>query len=289
MRVTSLFRSARRAFAIAIALGMTGASSHLGAQDALSLDEVIELRRSGVSIFRILEVAREFCVAFAMSDTVEQRLAEGESDTTLVNGLRRACVVTPTPELPPGVLYDDDFKSLAPISRFSPTDQLCAARAHARGLRLDNQRQNGGCVIALPSDIPGTNVRVELTIAQLSGEANALAVLGFGKQANSWDQFTFGITKDAHFEFGLSLAGKFRRILFDKVPVDLAGPSAGEQRIAVEIHGRTIVLYVNERVVGTHRADEPIARGLALGVGPRSDVVFGRLLVRRSDDVAKGP
>ncbi len=154
-----------------------------GQANALSLSEVLSLQQRGVSARQILRSARDYCIAFTVTDSIGRALAAAGADTMLLSGLRDACVVKPSPPLPPGVLLDDDFKS---AGLFAAGDHLCAVRPDARGLRIENRRETG-CAIAYPLALDSGDVRLELSVAELAGNARATVVLGFGKDSVSWD------------------------------------------------------------------------------------------------------
>jgi hypothetical protein len=192
VRVTRLRARLRIA---ACAAALVAAPAALPAQgDPLTLDEVLELRRRGVSTRQILRNARDYCIAFTMTDSVERTLAELSTDTALIGGIRGACVVVPTAQLAPGVLVDDDLKAMVSLARFVSVDGLCTAGADSAGLRVENRRRQGGCAIGYPVDLGSTDVRIELTLAELAGEASVTAALGFGRHPASWNQYSFAIT-----------------------------------------------------------------------------------------------
>jgi hypothetical protein len=276
----------RRGFVAACAVTLAAAPARLYAQtDALTVAEVLELLRAGVSTRQILRTALEYCVAFTVTDSTERELVASGADTTLLGGIRRSCVVTAPVQLPPGVLVDDDFTAMLTAGRFDAPDRLCTARAHGGGMRVENRRYERDCAVGYPFDLGGASMRIELTIAELEGGPGAMAILGFGKSSGSWDQYSFSITTHKRFELCLTTGGQCRRLLFERVGAIRPGPGS-ENRIAVEIRRREIILYINEERVGTYVADGEVAGDLSVGVGARTSAVFTRLRIQHIGGLA---
>jgi hypothetical protein len=277
-------RVSRLGPAVACAIGLGGLPAGLRAQsDPLSLGEVLELHRRGVSARQILRSVGEYCIAFSMGDSVGRELVASGADTILVGGLRQACVIKPATPLPPGVLLDEDFKS---GGQFASAEGLCMARPDARGVRIENRRPDAGCAIAYPLYFASGDIRLELTVAALSGDAPGVVALAFGKDTVSGDQYSFAITTDSHVELGETIRGRFRQLRYQKRVAIIQDQQRSENRLAVEIRGRTIDLYVNDDRVLTYLANRDLGQGISLGVGPRTSVVFTRLVAKKPDAIA---
>jgi hypothetical protein len=294
-------RAARCVALGAICVGGLGATPTIvSAQgDALTLAEIIDLRRRGVPTRRILRSAQDYCIAFTVNDSVERELVAIGADTILVSGIRQSCVVTlPMVKLPAGILLDDNFVTMSGLPSFTAPDRLCTTRPDGKGLRVENRRLAVGCAIGYPFDLTGTHVRVELTLSDLQGRRGAMAALGFGKSPDSWDQYSFAVTTDDHFEACRTIAGRCHALVGQKrVGLATAAVAAGasdsarvtrpsEIKIAVEIRGRLLSFYIGDELVGTHTAADVIAGSLSLGVGSRSSAVFKRLRVEQIEEVA---
>jgi hypothetical protein len=291
-------RAARTAALCAVCLiGLGGAPTAVSAQsEALTLDEIIDLRRRGVPTRRILRTAQDYCVAFTVNDSIERELVAVGGDTLLVRGIRQACVVTlPMLKLPAGILLDDNFATMSGLPSFTAPDRLCTTRPDKNGLRMENRRLAVGCAIGYPFDLPGTSIRIELTLGELQGKRGAMAALGFGKSADSWDQYSFGVTTDDRFEACHSIGGRCQALIGQKrvgpaseavVQDSTSRAALAEIRIAVELRGRVLTFYIGDELVGTYTATDAIAGGLSLGVGSRSAAVFKRLRVERIEEVA---
>jgi hypothetical protein len=251
--------------------------------EALTLAEVLDLRRRGVSTRRILQTAQDYCVAFAVTDSVEQELVASGADSALVGGIRQSCVVRPPVQLPTGVLLDDDFKVLSTLGRFTAVDRLCSVRPDSGGMRLENQRRQRGCSISYPFQLADANVRVELTVAELDGDPGAAAALTLGTGVAAGDQYTFSITTQSRFELCATVGEQCRRVLSDTRAGLVRPGTQSENRIAVEIAGREINLFVNDDRVATYVAERPVAGSISVAVGPRTTAVFSRLRIRRTD------
>lgn len=254
--------------------------------DALTLAEVIDLQRRGVSTRRILQTAREYCVAFAVTDSVVRELVASGAASTLVDGIRESCVVTPPVQLPPGVLLDDDFRVVSSLGRFTAIDRLCSVRPDSGGMRVENQRRESGCAISYPYQLDAANVRVELTVAELDGEPGARVALAFGSSVSASDEYTFSVTAQNRFELCTTVGQQCRRLLYESRAGLLRPGTRSENRIAVEIGGREINLYVNDERVGRYLAADAVIGNISLAVGPRTSAVFSRLRVKRIDALA---
>ncbi len=261
----------------------------------LTFDEVVELRRRGVSTRQILRSAHQYCIAFPVTDSVARAIGVGTPDTALIAGLRESCTAPVAQvELPPGVLVDDDFSSLSGLQPFTAADKLCTAEPSGGGLRVANRRTTVGCAIEYPVDIGDAKneaVRIELAVAEVIGQRGAMAGLGFGKDPSSWNQYSFGLTSDGDVELCRSVGGRCQRLLFRRGPVPGRPRQSSDgfvhplaTTLAVEIRGRELALYVGDERVGVHSAPDVVAGSVSLGVGSRATAVFDRLRVLRVRD-----
>lgn len=288
-RLPAPCRAARRlALAVTCIAGLDAVPVTLRAQgDALTLQEVLDLRRRGVSSRQILRGAQAYCVAFTVNDSVEHELTAAGADTALIGGIRQSCVVTsPSVQLASGVLADDNFTTMSGFPPFTSADRLCTARPDGGGLRVENRRRGIGCAIGYPFELAGSSVRVELTVVALQGRNGAMAALGFGTNEDSWDQYSFGITNEGLFELCMSVRGRCQQLLFQKRIAPRRAERPSETRLAVEIRGREISLYIDDAHVGTYSAPRPVDGSLSLGVGSASTAVFSRLRVERLEGLA---
>lgn len=270
----------------AVGLGIISVPVHAQA-DPLTLTEVVELYRRGVSSRQILRSAQLYCVAFVVNDTAERELLAVGADTILLSGIRQSCVATSASvQLAPGVLADDNFTAMSGFRPFTAGDGLCAARPHPRGLRVENRRRGMGCAIGYPLELGDENVRVELTVVELQGKRGAMAALGFGKSSESWDQYSFGVTNEGLFELCMSVAGRCQQLLFQKRVAGIHLPGQSATRLKVEIRGREVSFYIDDERVGTYTAARAVVGSLSLGVGSSSTAVFSRFLVERLEGLA---
>lgn len=272
------------AAAAVIVAALPGAPARLRAQSALSVAEVLELHGSGVSSERIARIAKQYCIAFPMGDSVGRVLGASGVDAALVTALRSACTKVPRVR-PADVLVEEDFTQL---TRFTAADGLCTGQSGAGGLALENRRPATGCAIPYPLDQHAGPIRLELTVSDLRGTGTGVVVLGFGKDSASWTQHTFAITSAGSIEVGETTNGRFRRVRLLNAVRAIRPGAAADNRLAVEIRGRRASLYVNDERVFAYEPEGRIAGGLSLGVGPRSAVRFRRLIVKRVEVVAAG-
>jgi hypothetical protein len=277
----------RLALTLACVAGLVSPTAVHAQGDALTLTEILKLRRRGVSNRQVLRAAQEYCVAFTVTDSIERALLAVGADTGLLTGLRRSCVsMSPSVQLAPGVLVDDNFTTMSGLRAFTATDRLCTASPIGRGLQVENRRGRLGCAIDYPLEVGDTAVRVELTVAEVQGKPAAMVALGFGKDRDSWDQYSFGITNENLFELCVSVGGRCQRLLFQRRMNPLWTERSPETRLAVEIRGRELSLFIDDQRVGTYSAPKVVVGNISLGVGPRTTAVFSRLRVKRLDGLA---
>lgn len=277
-----------RLFAVVVVIA-AGAPCALAqsAPAGLTLAEVLDLHRSGVSDQQIVRAAHSYCLSFVVSDSVARTLSTAGVGTTLLDSLRATCAATPQrPPLPPGVLLDDDLATTSGIVAFVAPDGLCRATVERAGLRIANQRKRAGCVIGYPSDSVSGAIRIELTVGPLLGADDPQVVLGFGRSADRWNQYTFSVTLTGHVELCRSSSTDCRTLTsrVSRGVVNI-GPEV-DNVLAVELRPGSIALFVNDEHVGDYLPDGAVRGGIVVGVGPASSVVFRRLRVRTLDATA---
>jgi len=257
----------------------------LEAQSApLTLAEVLDLQRNGVSAFQIARMAQQYCIAFALSDSVARAIEVRMGGATLADRLRGACVKVPEVRAP-DILVDEDF---ATLTRHVAGDGLCAVAPGPGGMKVDNRRPYEGCTIPYPVEGYGHPLRIELTFAELGGAGVGVIVLGFGRDTGSSDQHTIAITTGGDVEIGATMDGRFRR-LRPLARVSARERGAPSSELAVEIRGEVVDVFVNGRPIAAFEAQQSLGPGLSLGVGPQSTARFRRLVARRLDVASAGP
>lgn len=273
---TGMMQRSACVLAASVLLAMPAARS--GAQTkALTLAEVIDLRKNGVSTRQILRNAREYCITFAMNDSVRRELSVAGADTTLVGGLGDVCTTqrAARPAVPP--LIDDEFVRTSSSQAFAWSDRRCRARFDSIGIRLENASSDAQCMMRYPSAELGANVRIELTIAQLGGASGGVALLGFGRSGNTSNQYAVSIGADRT----VNLCWNADRVCSPLVrPSVVSGVKLGageENQLAVEVRDRDILVFVNGVAVASYAADGSVTGRLSLGVGPRTSLVVRRL------------
>lgn len=256
-------------------------SSARGQAQGLTLDEVMEMQRKGVSVRQMLRSAQEYCIAFVLTDSTLKALRAAGAEEQLIQGLRQTCTTeAPLTRMQPGMLLDVDFSKASALGEFISEDGVCTARFAPNGLRFENRRREGGCVIGYPSDPLEGPVRIEMTISDLGAPRPATVVLGFGRQGEEWNHYSFSIGSDQRAELCVNVGDKCRRLVSrSRVTGILTQPGAKNQ-MAVEVRGRSILLAVNGQQIGTFTADGPVTGGLVLGVGPMTHVIFEQLKAR---------
>jgi hypothetical protein len=261
-------------------LALTPSATHAQAQ-GLTLDEVVEMQHRGVSTRQMLRSAQEYCIAFMLTDSTLRVLRAAGAEQQLLDGLRQTCTTeAPLARMQPGMLLDVDFSKASALGEFTAEDGLCTARFARNGLRFENRRREGGCVIGYPSDPLEGPVRIELTMSDLGAQRPGTVVLGFGRDGDGWNHYSFSIDTYQRAELCLNLGDKCRRLVArSRVTGILIQPGAKNQ-LVVDVRGRNLTLAVNGQQVGTYTADSPVNGGLVIGVGAMTKVVFEQLKAR---------
>jgi hypothetical protein len=258
---------------------------------ALSLAEVLSLQSQGVSSRQILRNAREYCIAFAVTDSVARQLSVAGADSSLVHGLRSACSSNPVPgpskpavpaptKPAADVLFDDDFAHGGGRGGFAVNDR-CVARTDSDGLRLENRARDAVCVTGYPSDLLDDNVRIEVTISHLGARKLGFVVLGFGRDPDLSGQYSISVTADRRVELCHTEGGRCQRLVYKGGISAVRTGAEDENLLAVEVRGRRLTLIVNEETVATYTANAVVTGGLSLGVGPGTSLIVSRVLARR--------
>jgi len=268
----------RTACVLAASVLLAVPATRLAAQTkALTLAEVIDLRKNGVSTRQILRNAREYCISFTMNDSVRRELSGAGADTTLVGGLGDVCSTQRAlrPAVP--ALIDDEFVRTSSSQAFAWSDRRCRARFDSSGIRLENASSDAQCMMRYPSAELAANVRIELTVAQLGAVPGGVALLGFGRSGNTANHYAVSIGADR----SVNLCWNADRLCSPLVrPSVVSGVKLGpgdENQLAVEIRDRDILVFVNGVAVASYAADGSVTGRLSLGVGPRTSLVVRRL------------
>ena len=244
---------------------------------ALTLAEVIDLRKSGVSTRQILRNAREYCIAFAVNDSVRRELSLGGADTALVGGLGDVCSTRSAARAAVPPLINDEFARSSASQSFAWSDRRCRARFDTTGIRLENRTQDALCLMRYPSAELAASVRVELTVSQLGTTPNGVALLGFGRSGNASNHYAVSVSSAGSVELCWNADRVCSPLVREaKVPALKLGPG-DENQVAVEIRGNDIQLFVNGTPVASYVADAPVTGRLSLGVGPGTSLVVLRL------------
>lgn len=262
-------------FGVAIAAFTPHAAS---AQQGLTVDELIEMRKKGVSARQVLRYIQEYCIAFVMNDSIGRVVLDAGGDQQLVAGLKTACTTeAPLARIVPGMLLDVDLSVASSLGEFASGDRLCTARFEKTGLRFANQRRNGGCVIGYPSDPFDGPLRLELTISDLGAMRSGAVVLGFGRVGEAWNHYAFTIDADQHAELCVNLRESCRRLLQRSRVTSIQTARGAKNKIEIEIRDRQISLAINGQPLASYNAEDPVAGTLVLGVGPLTSVLFEKL------------
>jgi hypothetical protein len=241
---------------------------------ALSLAEVIDLRQQGVSSRQILRNAKEYCIAFAVTDSVRHELSVAGADSMLVGGLNDVCTTVRAP-VPP--LIDDAFATSSTSNGFTWSNPRCRARFEADGVRVENSATDALCMIRYPSlDLP-PQMQLDLEIAELGEKPTGSVILGFGRQERSGNYYSLTVGADHRVE----LCWNADRACSPLVTLSRVGAVQTEpgtkNHLTVEVRGQEIALIVNGTTIGQYTADNEVTGRVLIGVGPQTAVEFIRL------------
>ena len=244
---------------------------------ALSLAEVIDLRQHGVSSRQIVRNAKEYCIAFPLSDSVRHELTAVGADSLLVGGLNDACTTVrpPKPSLPP--IIDDQFATSSTSEGFTWSNPRCHARFEAEGVRVENSGTDALCMVRYPSlDLP-SEVRLDLEVGQLASMPGGSVILGFGRQDRFGNYYSLTVGADRRVELCWNADPSCNSLVtLTRVGAVITDPNA-VNHISVEIHNQEISLLVNGTTVGQYTADGEVTGRVMIGVGPQTAVEFIRL------------
>lgn len=271
--------AARRAtHGLMVALTLATIPASVRAQSkALSLAEVIDLRQQGVSSRQILRNAKEYCIAFALSDSVRRQLTVAGADTMLVGGLNEVCT-TAKPELPPlPPIIDDQFATSTTSEGFTWPNTRCRARFELEGVRVENSGPDALCMVRYPSlDLP-SHVQIDFQVAHLGSTPGGSVILGFGRQERSGNYYSLTVGADHRVELCWYADRSCNPLVtLTRVGAVLTDPAA-TNHITVEVRGQEISLLVNGSTIGQYTAESEVTGRVVIGVGPETTVQFVRL------------
>jgi hypothetical protein len=255
------------------------------AAQALTLNEVIELRRGGVPTTQILQSAREYCVAFVVADSAERELRSAGADSTLIEGLRTVCrastvALASAPE-PPSFFIEDDFKENKRLPTSVLSSQPCRSRYDDNGFTLTSADAQLGCTVGYPSGALEGDLRIEVDVAVSNG-SNATVAIGFARARTSWDRLSFNVQANGRYELCRFTGPRCTRLIPTNSGTQAWRRAARAQnRLAIEIEGSVVRLFINDTKVAETDADGETTGHLVLGVGPSASVSFRQLRVTR--------
>jgi len=275
--LTPAARRAARVLAACILAAATPLARSGAQAKPLTLAEVIDLRQQGVSTRQILRNARQYCIAFSLSDSVKQQLSVGGADSLLMGGLSDVCTtVRPVRAAPPAII-DDDLAHTAASQAFAWGDRRCKARFESGGVRVENRTSDAICFMRYPSPELSAGVRIELTVSQLGAAPGGAVLLGFGRSGNSPNQYALTVGADRRVELCWN-ADRMCSPLVRKDGVEAVLLGANdENQLAVELRGQEIALIVNNTRVATYAADANVSGRISLGAGPGTSILLVRL------------
>lgn len=254
---------------------------------ALTLAEVVQLRRSGVPTPQILQSAREYCVAFVVADSAERELRAAGADSTLLAGLRTACRPTSAngnASAPVTVIAEDDFRSTRRLPVSTTRMQSCRSRYDTDGFHLDSEDTQLGCTVGYPAVELTGDFRLELNLVLMNGP-DATVALGFWRDRYTSDRWSFNVQANGRFELCRFVGARCTRVMQPSSAATVWNRAArAENTLGVELRGRALRLFINDVEVAETVLESEQTGLLVLGVGPRSSAIFRSLRVTRPVD-----
>jgi len=244
---------------------------------AMTLAEVLDLRRQGVSTRQIIRNARTYCIAFAMNDSVKHELTSAGADTGLVGGLSDVCSTERIVVRGPPPLIDDELAHTNASQGFAWNDRRCQARFETFGVRVENRRSDAVCLMRYPSAELGSSVRIELTLAQLGANLDGLVMLGFGRSGNSANHYALSVGADRRVELCWNADGQCNPLVRRTGVEAIQLGATDENHLAVEVRGQEIAFFVNDVRIGTYTADATVTGRITLGIGPGTSLLLVKL------------
>jgi hypothetical protein len=287
--------TATRAAIVAGAIGLLfSAAPKLAAQAAtpLTVAELLELQRQGVSSSQILRNATSYCIAFVMTDSVARVLTSAGADSTLVVGLRTVCnakdQASPPAPSTADLVIEDAFRARGRVARLLWSDPTCSIKADSSGLHIENKKRETDCVIAYPSDPLEPLIRIEVEYTALRGGDQSVLLFGFGRNQSAPGEYSLSVRADRRMELCYREGSSCRRLVSKPSIPSLHAEADSLNRIAVEIHGREITLLANDVAVGNYRGKTDVTGTLNLGAGPNTTVIVTHIQARRLPPTTAG-
>ena len=177
------------------------------------------------------------------------------------------------------VIFKDDFVS----EQNWPTlnDEFCRTFYGEGGFVVENVASQGTCEFTLDKvgHLP-ENVRMEATVALVKGSTRSSFGLKFGRPVEDNNLFyTFTVNADGAFRLS-QLDKEWRHMIDWTVEPGLKNGYGAANRLAIEIRGRTIRCFLNDKHVGTSDATTGVRGDTGLFLArPGMEVVFRDLRV----------
>ena len=255
----------------------------------LTLAEVVGLRQQGVSPQRILRSAREYCVAFALTDSARRALGAAGADSVLIVGLRDVCRSAPPRQSAPATLIDEDFSGNSTVDELLWDESACAMHPERNGLRLQNTSRQGACIVGYPTGPLRGDVRIQMVVADLGMSSGAIALFGFGLQPNTQGQLSLSVTADRRVELCRAAQTHCERLFYAERVSAVHDGRTATNLIGVEIRGREVSIVINGQTIGKYTSDQDLSGGVTFGVGPGSNLLFGYLRAVALSPSSGGP
>ena len=177
------------------------------------------------------------------------------------------------------VIFEDDFVSQQNWPAVN--NQFCKTYYGEGGFVVENVGSQGTCEFTLDKvgHLPD-NVRVEATVALVKGSTRSSFGLKFGRPAEDNNLFyTFTVNADGAFRLS-QLEKEWRHPIDWTVEPGLRKGYGAANRLAIEIRGRTIRCFLNDKLVGTTAAATDVRGETGLFLArPGMEVVFRNVRV----------
>ena len=149
--------------------------------------------------------------------------------------------------------------------RNRPTaDGLCTY-GYNGGYVIENRRTSGTCTSRYPVDLP-PHVRIETAVTKLGG-VHGSYWLAFGvPDSGSEGKYTFEINNVGKYKLSRRVGGRWQTLIPWKTSEALLPGESVTNRLAVEIRGRSLTFFVNEREVNNYTAETEVNGRVSLEV-----------------------
>ena len=161
------------------------------------------------------------------------------------------------------VLFEDDFRTKRQL--LDQAGPFCKTSYGDGGLIVEDVALQGRCRLILSNAGEfRANVRIEVSARLRRGGQNYGYGLMFGRARDGRSYYTLTINKDGYYTVSLNQDGKWTPLLDWKQDPAVKLGYSSMNRMAVEVQGRSIRAYINDKHVGVVQAPAEVAGQIGL-------------------------